>query len=116
MNLRKISLAAAAIVAIVPAISQASPEQTALKACTRQFAASIAPGAAEDAYKVVYMNRSVDSPLVAYYARDFNFNMKANATNGGATMARATCSTDLHGNVTAFTLALSEKKTLAAKL
>src|ERR1700688_5243460 len=63
MNVRKLGLAAAAAAVLSPAISNASPEQTALIACARAFASSLAPaGAAAPAFKVVYGGeRNVES-------------------------------------------------------
>jgi hypothetical protein len=101
MNHRSIVFIAAA--ALAPALSQASPEKTALEACSHTFAASLAaPGATPPTYKVVY--RPTDEGTVAgFFAREYTFYLRANDKKTGAAVARASCSTDAYGNVVAFT-------------
>jgi hypothetical protein len=101
MNFRHISLAIATIAVLVPAVSNASSENAALNACARAFASSLAsPGKAAPTFKVVHLqNRSFGS-MLAVYEREYVFDLHANDKTGMA-IARASCSTDPHGVVTA---------------
>ncbi len=115
MTIRKLLLAAASIAAISPAISQASPENIALKACAKAFATSLAAGSSAPAFKLKYYN-DVDSPLEAYYrSHDYTFYLRASDPKTGLTLARATCSADTRGTVSALT-ATQTSPALAAKL
>jgi hypothetical protein len=99
MNIRKIVLAVATIAALSPAISNASPERESLKACANAFATSIAtPGAATPGYKLAY-HGDVSSPLMEYPS-DYTFMLEAHDAKGSA-IARARCSTNARGEVTA---------------
>jgi len=101
MNVRKIGLAAAAIAALSPAVSQAS-EKAALDACARAFASSLAsPGAAAPAYTLVYSGSPNVPSIVDYFARDYSFDLHADNQRTGLPIARARCSTDMRGNVVA---------------
>jgi hypothetical protein len=119
MNFRKISLTAATFAVLVPALSQASPERDALKACAQAFASSLAsPGAAVPAFRVNYRGTLSTGSLLELYNREYTFDLHANDPKTGTAIARASCSTDLHGAV----LALSpvplnvEHPTLANRL
>jgi hypothetical protein len=102
MDIRKLHLAAAAIAAISPSISNANPENTALNACARAFASSIAaPGSAAPSYKVDYRGGDSKGVLASYYDREYTFYLRAHSPKSGRTIARATCSTDMNGTITA---------------
>jgi hypothetical protein len=103
MTIRKVLLAAASIAAISPAISHASPESSALKACAQAFAASLVSGPEKPAFKLRY---HADAPgaLADYYnSHDYTFYLQANDPKTGLTLARATCSANTRGAVLALT-------------
>jgi len=103
MNVRHFALAAAAAAALSPALSQASPEKAALEACARAFAASLAsPGAPVPAYKVVYGGTpSAGNSVSEFFARQYTFELHAESPKTGLPIARASCSADARGAVTA---------------
>jgi len=105
MNIRALILGAASIAAVLPAVSFASPENAALGACTRAFAASMAsPGSSAPAFKVKYLSGQAQSAIAEYYSsREYTFNLQANDPKTGATLARATCTTDMRGTQVALT-------------
>jgi len=118
MDIRKLSLAAAAIAAISPSLANANPETVALNACARAFASSVAaPGTAAPAYKVAYRGGESASALAAYYNRDYTFYLAARSPKTGATLARATCSADTNGKIVALTSepSATSSATLAAQ-
>ncbi len=99
MNLRTMSLAAA-IVALSPAMANASPEKDALNACAAAFAASLAaPGAAAPTFKVVDGGTRAVQSVGDFFARDYTFYLFANSQKTGSPIARARCSTNSHGAV-----------------
>ena|SRR5271163_2180823 len=101
MDIRKCTLAAAAIAAISPSISSANTESVALNACARAFASSIAaPGSAAPAYKVDYRGHA-ESALTSYYRSEYTFYLRAHDPKTGLTLARATCSADNGGKIVA---------------
>jgi hypothetical protein len=101
MILRKIALAAATVAALSPAVSNATPEKISAKACASAFASSIAaPGASAPAYKLAYRG-TVGSALADFYPSDFTFTLEARDPKTGLPFARAVCSTDHRGIVTA---------------
>jgi hypothetical protein len=102
MNLRRLKYLAAAIFALAPAISGASPEKEALDACARAFASSLArPGAAAPAFKVDYSGNQNSGSMLEFYTREFTFDMYAKDPKTGLPIARASCSTDSRGSVVA---------------
>jgi hypothetical protein len=117
MTIRKVLLAAASIAAIAPAISYASPENSALKACAQAFASSLAGGSGSPTFKLKY-RPDAPSPLAEYYsAHEYTFYLQANDPKTGSTLARATCSADTRGTVLALTATpLENSPALAAKL
>lgn len=118
MDIRKLSLAAAAIAVIAPSISNANPETIALNACARAFASSVAaPGSAAPAYKVAYRGGEAASALAAYYNREYTFYLAARSPKTGVTFARATCSADTSGKIVALTSepSATSSATLAAR-
>lgn len=113
MNFRKIAFAAAIIAALAPAIASASPEKAALNACARAFASSLAsPGAAAPAFRVDYRGNQDTGSVLQFFAREYTFNLRANDDKTGRIVARASCTTDSHGEVIA--LSPSAYPTLAA--
>ncbi len=102
MNFRKISLLAASIAALSPAISNASAEKSALNACAQAFATSLASnGAPAPSYTVAYRGSEFSSSIVDFYNREFAFVMQASDPKTGSLVARASCSADIRGNVIA---------------
>jgi hypothetical protein len=101
MIFRKAALAVVTIAAFSPAISNASPERTSAKACANAFASSIAaPGAGAAAYKLAF-HGTTGSILADFYPSDFTFTLEARDPKSGLPIARAVCSTNYHGVVTA---------------
>ncbi|HEV7613748.1 MAG TPA: hypothetical protein VGO37_17850 [Steroidobacteraceae bacterium] len=104
MNFRTVGLAAA-IAILTPAICNASPEKVALNACASAFASSLAsPGAAAPAFKVVYGGIQNGASAVDFFTRDYSFELHANDRRTGLLVARAKCSTDVHGRVVSLSL------------
>jgi hypothetical protein len=103
MTIRKVLLAAASIAAIAPAISYASPENSALKACAQAFASSLAGGAAVPVVKVRYHSEPRSATVEYYSNREYTFYLQANDPKTGSTLARATCSADVRGEVVGLT-------------
>ncbi len=100
MMIRNVVLAAAALAAFAPALSNASPERVSVKACASAFAASIAsPGASAPAYKLAYRGSSASS-LSSFYPSDFSFTLEAHDAKSGLAIARGRCTTDARGTVT----------------
>src|SRR5271167_1461663 len=100
MRIRNLTLAAAAIAAISPSISNANPQSIALNACASAFASSLAtPGSAAPSYKVDYSGGDSQSALTSYYVREYTFYLRAHNPRSGRTIARATCSADIHGTI-----------------
>ena len=101
MIIRKLTIAVATIAALSPALSNASPERTSAKACASAFATSLAsPGAGAPAYKLAYRG-GFQSAMASFYATDYSFVMEVHDPKTGAAVARATCTTNSHGTVTA---------------
>ena len=97
-----LGLALAAVAALTPVISNASPEKAALNACARAFASSLAaPGAATPAFKLAYHSNEFAGSMLEFYTREYTFDLNANDLKTGLPIARASCSTDAHGAVVA---------------
>lgn len=102
MNHRKAVLILAAAAALAPAISGASPESAALKACARALASSLAsPGSVAPAFKVDYRSSLSAGSMLEFYAREYSFELRARDSKTGLPVARALCSTDSRGSVIA---------------
>jgi hypothetical protein len=117
MIIRKIALAVVTIAALSPAISNASPERASVKACASAFATSIAaPGSSAPAYKLAYRG-SFGSIVSDFYPTDYTFTLEAHDPKTGLAIARAVCSTNSHGIVTAISAVPLDTKvtTLAAR-
>lgn len=96
---------AAATAVLAPVICNASPESSALDACARAFASSLAaPGTAAPAYKVVYGGSGNATPTLVFFERDYAFDLYANIRKSGLLIARAHCSTDVRGSVVSLSL------------
>jgi hypothetical protein len=103
MNLRKIAVTAAAIAALAPAIGNATPENDAINACARTFATTLAaPGTDAPAFKVTYRSGQHFGSMLEFYSRDYTFDLRAKDPKTGLAVARASCSTDAHGAIVAF--------------
>jgi hypothetical protein len=114
MIIRKLLLAAASIAAIAPAVSRASDENAALKACAQAFVASLASASGTPTFKLKYHSEST-GPLDDYYrAREYTFYLQAHDPKTGSTLAHATCSADTSGTVVALT-ATDSTPALAAR-
>jgi hypothetical protein len=99
MHIRTLLIAAVSLAALAPAVSNAGPENAALKTCTAAFASSLktAKGSDSPAVKLNYHSGAPSSQIAEYYTRDYTFFLKANDPITGAPMARATCSATTAG-------------------
>jgi hypothetical protein len=102
MQIRMFLLAGAAIAAISPAVSSASPERVALNACASALASNVATAGGASTYQLKYQ-RSSSGPLEDYYSHQYTFYLQARDATTGMPLARATCSTNRRGSITAFT-------------
>lgn len=101
MIIRNLVLAAATFAALSPTLTHASPETTSVKACARAFATSIAaPGADAPAYRLAF-HGAIGGSVADYYATAYTFTMEAHDPKTGSAVARAVCSTNNQGVVTA---------------
>jgi hypothetical protein len=120
MNLRTLILAAASVAAISPSISQAAPENAALNACARVFAASVAsPGGSAPGFKLKYLGAQPGTTFNDYYSNhEYTFYLQAHDPKSGLTLARATCTTDIRGTHVALSKSPADgaEGTLAARL
>jgi hypothetical protein len=105
MIIRTLILSAASIAAFSPSVSFASPENAALGACTRAFAASMAsPGSSAPAFKLKYHGGSAGSSVLDYYSgHEYTFYLQAHDLKTGATLASATCTANTRGSQIALT-------------
>jgi hypothetical protein len=101
MIIRKVALVAVTIAALSPVIANATPQKASAQACARAFATSIAAsGAGAPAYKFAYRGGAVSS-LSDFYPTGYTFTLEAHDPKTGAAFARALCSTNSRGAVTA---------------
>lgn len=113
MNFRKISLAAATIAALAPAVSNATPEKTAVEACARAFASSLARAdAAAPTFKVDYRGIQYVEPVTEMYSRGFSFQLFAKSKTGQP-IAQANCTTDRNGAVVTLSAVAQDSKAAA---
>jgi hypothetical protein len=103
MTIRKLLLAAASIAAIAPAVSFASAENTAVKACAQAFATSLASASGAPAFKLKYHSEPTSALGEYYQGREYTFYLEAHDPKTGSTLARATCSANTNGAVVALT-------------
>lgn len=115
MSIHKIVLAAAAVTALAPAISNASVERTSVKACASAFATSIATPGVTPAFKLAYRS-TFGGSLADFYPTEYTFTLEAHDPKTGLPVARARCSTDARGVVTEIAaVPMSSNATLAAR-
>jgi hypothetical protein len=102
MTIRTLALIAATAAALSPVIASASPEKDALNACAHAFASSLAAnGAAAPAFKLDYHSSEFATSMIQFYNREYTFELHARDPKSGQPLARASCSTDIHGAVVA---------------
>ena len=97
------SSCAAVTAAISPSI--AAQHHRKIPRCTpapARLPQNCVPGAAAPSFKLQYSG-SAESAVEEYYGREFTFYLRAHDKKTGVTLARATCSADTHGAVTALT-------------
>jgi hypothetical protein len=120
MIIRKIALGLVTVAALSPAVSNAgSFEKASLNACARAFATSLAsPGAAAPAFKLDYLGDRTASSVTDFYPVQYSFDLEAKDPKTGLAIARARCSADSRGAVTALSAEPLEATggTLAAQL
>jgi hypothetical protein len=111
-------LMTASLAALAPVISNAGPENAALKTCTAAFASSLSiQGTASPAVKLKYLAGPAASSFAEFYARDYTFTMKANDPKTGLALARATCSATTGGTLLSLSAIPTDTgKVLAAQL
>lgn len=102
MIVRNIVLAAAALGALSPQLSRASTEAQSVKACARAFAESLSdPGTGARGYRLNFHADAASSILSAFHPAQYTFALEAHAAKTGVTIARAVCTANSHGEVTA---------------
>jgi hypothetical protein len=112
----KVGLFVAALAALAPALSMASPERDALNACARAFASSLAsPGSTAPSFKVAYRANLYTGSMLEFYSREFTFDLNAKDPKTGLAIARASCSTDSSGAVIALSSLPVASRTLTAQ-
>jgi hypothetical protein len=119
MNMSTLLAAAASAAVLSTSISHASAENTALNACARAFAASLAsPGTDTPSFKLKYLGSQPSSTFDDYYNRhEYRFDLQAQNPKTGVTLARATCTADTRGTRVALTSTpLEQDAALAARL
>jgi hypothetical protein len=102
MTIRKFLLTAASLAALSPAISNAAPEDTALKACAQAYASSLATGSGTPTFKLKYQSEFTGT-LAYYGSHDYTFDLQARNPKTGLVLGRATCSADIRGTISALT-------------
>jgi hypothetical protein len=109
MILRTLGLVATLVAALLPSISNASPEKDAVSACAHAFATNIATPGATPTYKLDYQGDRLGSwspgPLgsAGFFANGYTFDLQAHDPKTGEAIARARCSTNLRAVVIALT-------------
>jgi hypothetical protein len=113
MLIRNFVLTCTAFAALSPVIAHATSERVSAKACAKAFAGSMAaPGGASPEFKLAYRD-SVGSALSSFYSTDYTFTLEAHDAKTGAAIARASCSTDYRGVVTAIEVLPLDSKAAA---
>jgi hypothetical protein len=119
MTIRTIILATAAFTALSPAIAAANPEKASVQACARAFATRLGvAGDATPAYRLAYRGNFSNSRMDEYIPVEYTYTLEAHDRKTGAAYARALCSTNARGAVTALSVIPMDAKsaTLAAGL
>ena len=114
--IRTLLFTAVSTAVFLPAVSHASTESTALSACTRAFAASMAaPGSIAPAFKLVRSSEP-ESAIDGYYTgHEYTFYLQAHDSKSGMTVASATCTSDSRGTHVALTaVPVSDRETTLA--
>jgi|ERR1700683_1084901 len=102
MNFRKLRLIVIAGAALAPAISNASSERIAFDSCVSAFEASIAAtGAGASRYKVLYRGSRFSGAISEYFSSEYTYDLLARNPLTGAALARARCTSDGRGAVSA---------------
>ena len=90
--------------------------ETALNACARAFASSLAtPGSTAPSFKVAYRGNLYTGSMLEFYSREFTFDLNAKDPKTGLAIARASCSTDSSGAVIALSSLPVASRTLTAQ-
>jgi len=119
MNMHSLLLGVASAAVFSASIAHASPEDAALNACARAFAASLAsPGSETPSFKLKYLGSQPRSTFDDYYSgHQYRFDLQAQNPKTGLTLARASCTADTRGARVALTSTpLEQEATLAARL
>jgi hypothetical protein len=118
MNIRKVRLIIIAGAALAPAICNASSEKIAFDSCVSAFEASIAgTGAAASKYKVLYRGSRFSGVISQYFSSEYTYDLMARNPATGTALARARCTSDGRGAVSALsTLPLEAKSPTLADL
>jgi hypothetical protein len=105
MTIRMIVLAAAAFTALSPAIAAANPEKASVQACVRAFATRLGvAGDATPAYRLAYRGSLSGNQMDNYIPAEYTYTLEAHDRKTGAAYARALCSTNTRGAVTALSV------------
>jgi hypothetical protein len=112
MNLRKTSLILASVAALSPVIANASSERTSVKACAAAFATGIASSGSAVGYKLDYRGNMSGSLFADVYSSDYTFTLEARSKSG-VPLARAVCTANSHGKVTAISAIPLDAQTAA---
>jgi len=95
MITRRLGLSLAALAAVCPAVSQASPARAALDVCVNAFEKTLAQsGNAGHAFKVVYGKEEFASSVADYFSTSYTFDLQADNVKTGEVLARVRCEAD----------------------
>jgi len=100
MITRNALLAVVTIAALSPTVSNATPERKSAHACADAFASTIAAPGSNPAYKLTF-GGNTSSILEDFYPTNYTFTLEARDPKTGLAVARALCSTNSRGAVTA---------------
>jgi hypothetical protein len=103
MNIRTLTIAAiAAVPTILPSVCAASSDEASLNACAKVFAAGLSThGTPAETYRISFMNRGYVETEAQYEAGIYTYDIAARDSKSGAVIARAACTVDQVGAVTA---------------
>jgi hypothetical protein len=104
MNIHTLTIAAiAAVPTLLPAVCGAADEAS-LNACAKVFAAGLSThGTSAGTYRISFMNRGYVETEAQYEAGIYTYDIAARDSKSGAIMARAACTVDEVGTLTALT-------------
>ncbi len=104
MKIRTLLFSVASTAAILPHVCHASAENTALDACARAFAASMASaGSSAPAFKLKRSSQARSAIDDYYSGHEYTFHLQAHNRKTGFILARATCTADTSGTHVALT-------------